>query len=302
MSTYSIKDLEQLSGIKAHTLRIWEQRYHFICPKRTETNIRFYDDDDLKLVLNVALLKDNGYKISKIAAMSREQMHDEIHNVTVKNTHFPDQIHGLTLAMIDMDEDRFEKLMATNVLKMGFEKTMIHIIYPFLSKLGILWQTGSISPAQEHFICNLIRQKLVVAIDGQFASSAETIQKYLVYLPEGELYELSLLFMTYIIKARKNKVVYLGQNMLLEDIKSVYEVHKPDVILTSFTSYPPIDQVQDYVDTLSHTFPKTIILLSGYHIVSQPIQTEDHVEIIYTVDQLINFVDAHSFVSSARYE
>lgn len=300
MSTYSIKDLEQLSGIKAHTLRIWEQRYHFIFPKRTETNIRFYNDEDLKLILNIALLKENGHKISKIAVMTREEMHGEVLSITEKNMHFPDQMHGLTLSMIDLDEDRFEKIMATNILKMGFEKTMINIIYPFLSKLGILWQTGSISPAQEHFICNLIRQKLIVAIDGQFVSNTEKTHKYLVYLPEGELYELSLLFMSYIIKVRKNKVVYFGQNLPFDDLKTIYDIHEPDFILTAITTTPPMHEVQQYIDLLSQTFPDTTLLLSGYHVVSQHIQSEGNIEIIYKIDDLVDFVEENVLLRTTK--
>ena len=167
MSDYSIRDLEQLSGIKAHTLRIWEQRYSIINPKRTETNIRTYDDQDLKLVLNIALLKDYDYKISEIAKMSIEQINQEVVAISDKKLSYPDQIHALTISMIDLDEERFEKIMSTNILQSGFENTMINIIYPFLGRIGTLWVTGSIGPAQEHFITNLIRQKVIVAIDGQ---------------------------------------------------------------------------------------------------------------------------------------
>ncbi len=194
MSSYSIKDLEQLSGIKAHTLRIWEQRYNFIIPKRTDTNIRYYDDKDLKLILNVSLLRENGYKISKIADMDQEQIAGAVLEITEKNFSFSDQIHSLVLAMIDLDEERFEKIMSTNILQTGFENTMLSIIFPFLSKIGVLWQTGSITPAQEHFISNLIRQKLIVAIDGCYVPSKEINNKYLLFLPEGELHEISLLF------------------------------------------------------------------------------------------------------------
>ncbi|MDX5478997.1 MAG: MerR family transcriptional regulator, partial [Cyclobacteriaceae bacterium] len=167
MSTYSIKDLEQLSGIKAHTLRIWEQRYSLLSPKRTDTNIRYYDDEDLKLILNVALLNDNGIKISKIASMSSEEMREQVVKMTEKSLTHDDQIHALTICMIEMDEERFDKVLSTNILKIGFEQTMMNIIYPFMSKIGVLWQTGAINPAQEHFISNLVRQKLIVAIDGQ---------------------------------------------------------------------------------------------------------------------------------------
>jgi len=290
VSNYSIRDLEQLSGIKAHTLRIWEQRYQFIIPKRTETNIRYYDDKDLKLVLNIALLKDNGFKISKIAGMSDEDMLNEVLRLTERNLRYPDQIHALTLAMIDLDEDRFEKIMSTNILKLGFESTMINVIYPFLSKIGVLWQTGSINPSQEHFITNLIRQKLIVAIDGQFVSNAESHHKYLLYLPEGELHEITLLFLCYLIKARHNKVIYLGQNLPFEDLVSVHNVHRPDFILTIFTTSPSSDQVEDYMDKLSKTFKDTQILLSGYQVIGQNLKTPDNIKIFARIDHIVQFV------------
>lgn len=298
MSTYSIKDLEQLSGIKAHTLRIWEQRYQFILPKRTETNIRYYDDKDLKLVLNIALLKDNGYKISKIAGMDEEQMNSEVLRLTEKNLRYPDQIHALTLAMIDLDEDRFEKIMATNILKLGFESTMINVIYPFLSKIGVLWQTGAINPSQEHFISNLIRQKLIVAIDGQFVSNADSQNKYLLYLPEGELHELTLLFLCYIIKARRNKVVYFGQNLPFEDLKSIYEVHQPDFILTIITTSPPASEIKGYVEKTSRTFPNAEILLSGYQVIAQQIKSAENVKVFNRIDHIIQFVEESSLQSA----
>mgnify|MGYP006293504839 CR=1 FL=1 len=299
MSTYSIKDLEQLSGIKAHTLRIWEQRYQFILPKRTETNIRFYDGKDLKLVLNIALLKENGYKISKIAGMSEEDMNKEVLRLTEKNLRYPDQIHALTLAMVDLDEDRFEKIMATNILKLGFESTMINVIYPFLSKIGVLWQTGAINPSQEHFISNLIRQKLIVAIDGQFVSNQDSQHKYLLYLPEGELHELTLLFLCYIIKARRNKVVYFGQNLPFDDLKSIYEVHNPDYILTIVTTSPPASEIKDYVDRLSQTFPEAEILLSGYQVIGQKIKSKDNVKVFTRIDHIIQFVEEMNLESAS---
>lgn len=298
MSTYSIKDLEQLSGIKAHTLRIWEQRYQFILPKRTETNIRYYDGKDLKLVLNIALLKENGYKISKIAGMSEEDMNNEVLRLTEKNLRYPDQIHALTLAMIDLDEDRFEKIMATNILKLGFESTMINVIYPFLSKIGVLWQTGAINPSQEHFISNLIRQKLIVAIDGQFVSNEESQHKYLLYLPEGELHELTLLFLCYIIKARRNKVVYFGQNLPFDDLKSIFEVHNPDYILTIVTTSPPAGEVKGYVQKLSQTFPEAEVLLSGYQVIGQKIKSKDNVKVFTRIDHIIQFVEEMNLQSA----
>ncbi|RZK17588.1 MAG: MerR family transcriptional regulator, partial [Flavobacterium sp.] len=244
MSNYSIRDLEHLSGIKAHTLRIWEQRYNIITPKRTDTNIRIYDDQDLKLVLNIALLKEHEYKISEIAKLSAERLSKEVISISEKKQNYPDQIHALTIAMIDLDEAQFEKIMATNILKFGFEDMMINIIYPFLSRIGVLWVTGSIGPAQEHFISNLIRQKLIVAIDGQVLRPTPYSKKYVLYLPDGELHELSLLFANYVLRARNNKVIYLGQTLPFEELVFVCETQKPDYIFTAITSNPAHDETQ----------------------------------------------------------
>jgi MerR family transcriptional regulator, light-induced transcriptional regulator len=294
VSVYSIKDLEQLSGIKAHTLRIWEQRYNFIKPKRTDTNIRFYDDEDLKLVLNISLLKENGHKISKICDMSFSEMQEEVVRITERKLSYPEQIQALTLAMIDMDEDRFEKIMSINILQLGFERTMINIIYPFFLKIGVLWQTGAINPAQEHFISNLVRQKLIVAIDGQLVSSSEYNKKYMLYLPENEIHEIGLLFSSFIIKARNNKVIYLGQNLPFEDLASVYGSHKPDVIVSVFTSNPVASNVQDYIDNMGKRFSNSTVLISGHQVVGQGLECPENVVILNKLQDLIDFVDENN--------
>ena len=275
MSSYSIKDLEQLSGIKAHTLRIWEQRYNLLTPKRTETNIRYYDDGDLKLILNVALLNDNGFKISKIVSMSPDEVRQEVMKLTDRSLTHDDQIHALTICMIEMDEDRFDKVLTTNIIKLGFEQTMLNIIYPFLSKIGVLWQTGAINPAQEHFISNLVRQKLIVAIDGQVPSLGG--KKFLLFLPEGELHEISLLFASYIIKSKGHKVIYLGQSTPKHDLDAVYDLLEPDYILTVITTSPSIEFAQDYVNNLAKKFSKSKIFVSGYSVTGQDMVFEKNV-------------------------
>jgi len=294
MSTFSIRDLEHLSGIKAHTIRIWEQRYELIKPKRTETNIRFYDDHDLKLILNVALLKENGVKISKIAEMSASEMQSEVLKLTERNLRYPEQIHALTISMVDLDEERFEKIISTNILKLGFEKTMMNVIYPFLTKIGILWQTGSINPAQEHFISNLVRQKLIVAIDGQYSSPLEKSKKYVLFLPEGELHELTLLFADYLIKSRRNKTIYLGQSLPMIDVEAVYDLHKPDFMLSVITNSPGPGEIQAYVDALAKKFIDSQILLTGYQVVGQDLNCPDNVTIFTRFDQLITYVEENS--------
>lgn len=267
MSTYSIKDLEQLSGIKAHTLRIWEQRYNLLSPKRTDTNIRFYDDADLKLILNVALLNDNGFKISKIASMENHEIREEVMKLTERSLTHDDQIHALTICMIEMDEERFDKILSTNILKLGFEQTMLNIIYPFMSKIGVLWQTGAINPAQEHFMSNLVRQKLIVAIDGQVSLSSG--KKFLLFLPEGELHEISLLFASYLIKSKGHKVIYLGQSTPNDDLLSVFKLHQPEYLMTVITTSPSSEYVQEYVNALAQRFSSSQILVTGYQVIGQ---------------------------------
>ena len=267
MSTYSIKDLEQLSGIKAHTLRIWEQRYNLLRPKRTDTNIRFYDDDDLKLILNVALLNDNGIKISKIASMTSNELREEVMKLTERSLTHDDQIHALTICMIEMDEERFDKILSTNILKLGFEQTMLNVIYPFMSKIGVLWQTGAINPAQEHFISNLVRQKLIVAIDGQIPQRGG--KKFLLFLPEGELHEISILFASYLIKSKGHKVIYLGQSTPNDDLLAVYKLHQPEYLLTVITTSPSSEYVQEYIHALSERFGQAQILVTGYQVLGQ---------------------------------
>ncbi|MFK7921838.1 MAG: MerR family transcriptional regulator [Bacteroidia bacterium] len=295
MGTYSIKDLEQLSGIKAHTLRVWEQRYSIIQPSRTPTKIRYYDDADLRLVLNISFLNRNGHKISKIAKMTSDEIQDTVMRISDSNLEFPNQVNALVIAMVNLDEERFEKIISTNTLQFGFEKTMLHIIYPFLERIGILWQTGSINPAHEHFISNLIRQKLIVAIDGQIRSQNPNASRYLLFLPEGEQHELSLLFSAYIIKSRHNKVIYLGTSLPLKDIGLVDELYNPDYIVSIITSYPSVEDIPAYLEKLQQQCAGKHLLISGY----QAIQAKDKIKlegvtIFAKIEEMMEFVENHS--------
>ncbi|MDP5172243.1 MAG: MerR family transcriptional regulator [Bacteroidia bacterium] len=296
MGRYSIKDLEKLSNIKAHTIRVWEQRYGIIEPKRTATNIRYYDDADLRLVLNISFLNRNGQKISHIAEMTPEEIRDLVINISDSNLEFPNQVNALVIAMVNLNEERFEKIISTNTLQFGFEKTMLNIVYPFLARIGILWQTGSVNPAHEHFITNLIRQKLVVAIDGQIAPQNPQAKKYILFLPEGEMHELSLLFAAYVIKSRHNKAIYLGQSLPLKDVEIVSDIYQPDYIMSIITGYPDKSEIVNYVKQLKKKCPGKTILLSGYQALQmkEELKALKHVEIFEQIVDIIHFVDANS--------
>lgn len=291
MAVYSIKDLEKLSGIKAHTLRVWEQRYGIIEPKRTKTNIRYYLDEDLKFILNIALLNKNGIKISRIANMSKDEIAEKVAAISEINFEYGTQLDALTISMIEMDEQKFDRIVGANIQQMGFERTMLEVIYPFLGKLSVLWLTGSINPAQENFMSYLIRQKIIVAIDKEPLSSGRGVNKFLIYLPEGEKQELSMLFMHYLLRSRQNHVIYIGQDITLADLKDAYNIHKPDFIFTMITETFAREPVQQYVDRLASNFRDCHILLSGYQVVAQDVHPPDNVSILRSLDQAMGFLN-----------
>lgn len=262
MGKYSIKELEHLSGIKAHTIRIWEKRHNLISPERTPTNIRLYSDEDLKKIINVSLLNNHGMKISRIADMTSDELTQRVLELTEKNDDAQTHIDQLVLSMMDLEEERFEKTLSSLVIRFGFEKLVTEIIYPFLEKIGILWQTRNINPAQEHFISNLIRQKLIVAIDS-LPIPVESNRKLVLFLPEYELHELGLLFSHYLCRKAGYRTYYLGQKVPHDDLVSVVKTVKPHMLVTSLTTNLG-EAVEDYLQRLSADFPAQRILVSGY--------------------------------------
>jgi MerR family transcriptional regulator, light-induced transcriptional regulator len=263
MSTYSIKDLERLTGIKAHTIRIWEKRYDIVDPARTDSNIRWYTDEDLKKLLNVSILNRHGIKISHIARLTNQQLNQKILDVIRPESDYLSQIESLVVAMIELNEDRFEKILNHSIIKIGFEDTLYHVVYPFFEKIGILWQTGTINPAQEHFISNLIRMKLFVAIDSLPSVPSSSAKRIILFLPEWELHEIGLLTYYYIAKKHGLKVVYLGQNVPLNDLFSVAQLIEPDLLATYFVSAITTSEMKAYIEELSNHFPHNHILISG---------------------------------------
>ncbi len=235
MNAFTIKDLELLSGIKAHTIRIWEQRYTFLKPQRTDTNIRYYTNDELKTVLNIALLSKYGFKISHIDKMTNPEMKDKIISLSQSQAQQERAINDLIHFMVDMKIEEFETLLNNHIEARGIEKTITYIIFPFLERIGILWLTNHINPAQEHLVTNIIRQKLIVGIET--ASTHLAINKtVLLFLPEGEHHELGLLFMYYLLKNKGIKVLYLGANVPMKDVEFVARLKKPTFLYSHLTA------------------------------------------------------------------
>jgi DNA-binding transcriptional MerR regulator len=290
LSTYSIKDLERISGIKAHTIRIWEQRYNIISPNRTDTNIRHYNDEDLKSILNIGILNNSGYKISKIAKMHKDEITASVLEITGNNYDPNVQIDNLIIAMSEMDEDRFEKFLTANIVRFGFEKTFLEVLHPFMAKVAILWITNSINPAQEHFISNLVRQKLITAIDGADYKGDKETKKVLLYLPENELHEINLLFANLFLKTHGFKTIYLGQSVPYADIKMVCNLHKPHYILTVITCSLMDITIEDYIKQLSNDFKEQKIVVSGYQFLHNEIKLPHSVKLFNSPKELLSIV------------
>jgi DNA-binding transcriptional MerR regulator len=283
---YLIRDFEALSGIKAHTIRIWEQRYGILKPDRSQTNIRQYNDDDLRYLLNISLLNRNGMKISALAKMKRAEIEEKVKSITSTNFEYSNQIDALTLAMAQFNEAEFERIINMNIAHLRFETAIEEIVFPFLRKIGVMWQTGSINPAQEHFMSNLIRQKLIVAID-RIENEVEKVRpKTILFLPEGELHELPLLYLNYLLKRNGHHVMYLGQNVPFNDLEQVDSVFRADYVFSIFTSYPRQLQVAAYVHRLSKIFPRSRILLSGFLIFKSKLKFPANIRTVMEIKDL----------------
>jgi MerR family transcriptional regulator, light-induced transcriptional regulator len=218
---YSISDLEKLCGIKAHTIRIWEKRYGIISPERTDTNIRFYNVDDLQRLLNITFLNRHGLKISVISGMSDTEVQDEVARICEIPGAEDGYLSNLLRATNELDEDRFEKILNGAILKLSFEQSFQQVVFPFLEKISLLWQIGKISACQERFVNNLIRHKLVVAIDGMVGHNQSTQEHFLLYLPSGQYDEINLLYANYLLRKVGHQVIYLGPSIPLEHLRSL---------------------------------------------------------------------------------
>ncbi|HRY32496.1 MAG TPA: MerR family transcriptional regulator [Bacteroidales bacterium] len=263
---YSIKDLEKLSGIKAHTLRIWEKRYELLSPERTTTNIRYYTDDDLRKILNVALLNRQGYKISHLAGLSDEALNEKVLSLSQNESLTDIQLDTLLASMIDLDEIRFDKIINKAIINYGFEETLNRIIYPLFERIGMLWQTGAINPAQEHFISNLIRQKVLVAIDGVMTVSNASPKTFFLFLREDEWHELGLLIFSYFIKKAGHKVLYFGQSLPFSGLTETSARLEPDFLMTILTCSLQNEDVLSYIHKLAGHFSSKTIFIAGYQV------------------------------------
>lgn len=266
MAIYSIKDIEKISGIKAHTIRMWERRYAIVIPKRTDTNIRYYTDEDLKDLLNISILNQNGLKISKIAKLEKDEVHEKVANLLDSSQKYEHVIDALLLSMLEIDEFAFNKSFNDAWQEYGFENLIEQIIFPFLERIGILWQTNTIKPSQEHFISNLLRQRIIVAIDREILHEGLERDKIIFFLPEGELHELSLLFYSFIARKEGFEAVYLGASVPIVDLKEVLRVTNAMAFFSAHIAAQDKEELENMFYNFRETIPHLPFYVTGLQI------------------------------------
>lgn len=262
MAEYKIKDLEVLTGIKAHTIRIWEKRYGILIPERTDTKIRLYSDDELTLLLNVALLNNSGVKISRIADMSREQIQEKVWEIKGSNIE-DNSIELMLLALLDIDESQFKNVLEELIASIGIERMFSEKLIPFLDRIGVMWLVGSITTAQEHFISNLIRQKLISELD-KLPVPQSKADNVLLFLPEHEWHEISLLYYHYVLRRNGRNTFYLGQSLPYDALLESVEKLKPSALVTSWLTAVDQKFIVTYFDRLQQDVSNIPIYSGGY--------------------------------------
>lgn len=293
MVVYSIRDLEKLSGVKAHTLRIWEKRYGIINPKRTETNIRYYLDDDLKKVLNIALLNKQGMKISKIAALCEDTILKKVAEISAVDEEFEVHLDALTLSLLELNEYKFNKILDSNIEQRGFKGTMTEVIYPLLDKLSLMWMTQSINQVQEKFVTANIRRKTIAAIDKLPTIKPDEDNSILIYLPKGEDFELSLLYLHFVIKEMGYAVTNLGVNVVTQELEEFAAICKPKYVSTIINTSLKGEDVRNYITNLQNVFLGSTLLLSGFEVIKQKFRKSSQIHVFNSMNDIISSLETH---------
>lgn len=291
LNTFTIKDIENFTGIKAHTIRIWEQRYPLFQARRKETNHRIYDSEDLKTLLRIAYLYHHGVKISRIAALTPAEQNRLSLEIAVEGASAMLQVNELIAATLDYDHQRFERTFYSQVLHLGFEKCILQVVYPYLEKIGVLWLTGHVMPAQEHFSTNIIRTKIMTAIDG-LQMNYGAGEHFLLFLPEGEFHEIPLLYAQYLLKKQGKLVTSFGPNVPPDDLLPFIRAKQVTHIYTHLLTNPSPQGMDRFAALLGKQYPHIKILLSGPQTKLLKAPVADNVQVIGTPGELLAFCAA----------
>ena len=290
MNQFTIKDIENLSGIKAHTWRIWEQRYGLGMPQRKESNHRFYDNENLKQILRISYLYHTGTKISKIASFEPDELRDRALASTSDENQHEYYLKELVEASIDLDEERFERTFVEAIERLGLENTFLKVLYKFQEKIGMLWLTDHVIPAQEHFTSNIIRQKIAVAIDSLPLPKNSLKKKVLLFTPLKEHHEIPLQFLHFNLRKNNTRVIYFGSNVSLQTLELFKGqssfTHLLFHLVTNLTNHNP----EEYLQDLSALFPDKTIVMSGA-LAQYVTVTPPNVILLKSFEDLMSFIE-----------
>lgn len=290
MATYSIRDLEKLSGIKAHTIRIWEQRYNIIEPKRTATNIRYYTDEDLQYLLNIAFLNRNGMRISKIARLTQKEVLERVENIAEESEEQSNLLQRLTMAMMEFNELEFERILNQEAEKSGFESLLTQLLLPFLEKLSLLWLTGAVRIVHEQFVHHLIRQRLAhqLYLLGHEPAKEER-PRVLLFEPLGEQQEILLLLYHYYLRSRGCASCYLGSQIPPKELEVAVDQFKPTCIFTTSSTNNGQLSPQEFLGALCQRYPDIQIFCSAQPIM-HPLEAAPNLSLFEDFSEFIDFL------------
>lgn len=295
-TNFSIKDLENLSGIKAHTIRIWEKRYNLFKPNRTDTNIRYYSTASLQKILNISFLNKNGYKISKIASLDENEISSLVKEIAESKDPNNHSINLLKLAMINFDQSLFNKTFYKLEEEMSFKTIFFDVFIPLLDHIGLLWQTDTITPAHEHFVVEIIKKKILVETEKAYKTNTPDLSQkpYALFLPDNEMHELGLLFTNLELTLKGKHVIYLGQSVPIKSLEFLLTKHKDITFISNFTVSPENENVEDYLNSFSSTLLKNNkckLLVSGRLLVTKPNISNSNIKTFESTKDLIDHIN-----------
>lgn len=289
MNLFSISQLQQFSGIKAHTIRIWEQRYNALNPNRSNGNTRYYDNNQLRRLLNIVSLIEDDFKVSELCTMTDKMLfkliEEKMKNGNFKNNSNEYFVSQLIIAAKSFDDIYFERIFSNCVLRFGIKNTYTQVIYPMLIRTGLMWASNRISPAYEHFSTNIILQKLHSAIDSLPPHKSQK-DTWLLFLPENEFHEIALLFTNYLIRQAGRRVIYLGSNVPFEALKNAFEEISPANLFFFFVHHDTTQDSQQYLNLLKKNFYNAKIYVSGNEKLIHKLNLEKGINWIRSVEEL----------------
>jgi MerR family transcriptional regulator, light-induced transcriptional regulator len=256
-TSFSIKDLENLSGVKAHTIRIWEKRYKLLKPERTDTNIRTYDLASLQKILNVALLNHHGYKVSRIAALHEDELYGKVRELAVEHGDWGSSINAFKLSMLNFDQQLFENVYDSLLTQYSFRDIFLNVFIKLLDEIGLLWISRTITPAHEHFISTLIQQKLLINAERIQGIIPDPKKTFVLFLPLNEIHELGLLFIHFQLLHKGYRSIYLGPSVPVDNLLELQKVFRKVVFVSYFTVEPTVEKSKSYLAVIAKTILAT---------------------------------------------